>query len=66
MNHACAEGDGGNVPLSGGTQTQDKSQGSDRQACLIGMANNRRIEERGGFQRVFGQKVRADQKLSLL
>ncbi len=32
---------------------------------LVRMRDDGRIEQRGGFQRVFGQKIGADQQLSL-
>src|ERR1039457_4893631 len=50
-----------NVPLPGGTQAEDEPQSACRETRLIRMRNDRRIEQRRGFQRIFGQKIGTNQ-----
>ena len=47
-------------------KAENESQSAGRQVSLIRVRNDRRIEKRGGFQRVFGQEIGTDQEASLL
>ena len=65
MNDAGSKGDGGNVTFPSGAQAENESQSAGRQISLIGVRNDGRIEERSGFQGIFGQEIGADQEASL-
>ncbi len=54
---------GGNVPLTRGTQAHDKAQAALGDTTLIRMRHHRRIEQSGGLQRILTGKQRANQKL---
>lgn len=54
------------MSFPGGTQAEDKAHGAGWQIGLVRVRNDGRIEYGRGFQRVFGQEVRADQQLPLL
>ena len=66
MDDAGSERDGRNVPFPGGAQAENEAQRAGRQAGLIGVRNDRGIEQGRGFQRVFGQEVGADQQPPVL
>ena len=53
------------MSFPGGAQAENEPQSAGRQTGLIGVRNDGRIEQRGGFQRVFGQEIGADQQLPL-
>ena len=53
------------MSFPGGAQAENKPQRAGRQTRLIGVRNDRRIEQGGGFQGVFGQEIGADQQSSL-
>ena len=53
------------MPFSGGAQAEDESQRAGWQTRLIGVRDDGGIEQRSGFQRVFGQEIGADQQPSL-
>ena len=61
---ARAKFDGGNVALARGAQAHRKTQIARRHVGLIRMRDDGRIKKRGGFQRVFAGKKRADEKLA--
>ncbi len=65
MDNAGSKRDGGDVPFSSGAQAENEPQRSSLQARLIGVRDDGGIEQRRGFQRVFRQKVGADQEPSL-
>src|ERR1051326_5066328 len=65
MNDTGPEGDGRNVPFSGGAQVEDKAQGPRRKFRLVRVRNDGRIEEGGRLQGVLGQEIASDQQLSL-
>ena len=65
MDNAGTKSDGRNVSFPGGAQAENESQGAGRQTGLVGMRHDGRIEQRRGFQRVFGQEIGADQESSL-
>ena len=62
MDDSGSKRDGRNMPFASGAQAEHESQRASRQARLIGVRNDRRIEQRRGFQRVFGQEIGADQQ----
>ena len=53
------------MSFPGGAQAENEPQSAGRQVSLIGVRNDGGIEQRGGFQRVFGQEIGADQEPSL-
>src|SRR5258708_17543747 len=65
MDDTGPERDGRNVPFSGGAQAENEPQGSSWKTGLIGMRHDGGIEQRSGFQRVFGEEIGPDQQLSL-
>src|ERR1700735_5266317 len=64
--NAGPKSDGRNVSLPGGAQAEDKTQSAGWQASLVGMRDDGGIEQGSGFERIFGQEIRADEQLSLL
>jgi hypothetical protein len=66
MDDAGSKCDGGDVPFAGGAQAENEPQSATIEAGLIGMRDDGRIEESGGFQGVFSQEIGADQEASLL
>ena len=51
------------MPLAGRAKAHNEPQGPVRHAGLVGMGNNRRIEERGRFEGVLAGKKRAYEQL---
>ena len=64
MDDAGSESDGGNVAFPGGAQAENEPQGAGREAGLVGVRNDRWIEQGSGFQGVFGEEIGADQEPS--
>ena len=52
------------MPFAGGAQAENEPQSAGWQAGLIGVRNDGGIEQRRGFQGVFGQEIGADQQPS--
>ena len=50
MDDSGSKRDGRNVPFAGGAQAENEPQSAHWQARLIGMRDDGRIEQRGGFQ----------------
>jgi hypothetical protein len=65
MDGTGSKGDGRNVPFPGGAEAENEAQRASWNASLVGVRNDGRIEQRGGFERVFGEEIRADQQPSL-
>ena len=53
------------MSFPGGAQAENEPQSAGRQTGLVGMRHDGGIEQRSGFQRVFGQEIGADQQSSL-
>src|SRR5258706_148932 len=62
-NRSRAESDGGNVTFTRGPQTQDETKRSPGQIGLVRMRHDGRIEQRGGFRRIFVREVSSDERL---
>ena len=54
------------MPFSGGPQAENEPQSARRQVSLIGVRDNGGIEQRSGFQRIFGEETGADQQAPLI
>ncbi len=64
VDDAGAKFDRGNVTFAGGAQAEDEAQFARRETGLVGVRDDRGIEERGGFERVFAGEERADVELA--
>ena len=49
------------MPFADGAQTENEAQGAFRHARLVGMRHDAGIEQRRGFERIFVEKIGADQ-----
>ncbi len=65
MDDTGSKRDGRNVSFPSGAQAENEPQRAGRQTGLVGVRHDGRIEQGGGFQRVFGQEIGADQQPSL-
>ena len=64
VDHAGAKFDGRDVPFAGGAQAHDEAERIRREPALIWMRDDRGVEERGGFERVFAGEQGADEELA--
>ncbi len=58
-----AKRDRGDVAFARGPEAQDEPQRAGRQVRLVRMRHDRRIEQRGGFERILVTKIGAEQEL---
>src|ERR1051326_3538802 len=65
VDNTGSKSDGGNMPLSRGPQAEDKTQSVRRRVRLVGVRDNRRIEQCCRFQGVFANEIRTNQQLAL-
>ena len=66
MNDSAAKGDRGDVSFSGRAQAKNEAHRARRQVRLVRVRHHRWTEQGSRFQRVFRQKVGADQQPPLL
>ena len=65
IDDAGAEDDGGDVPLAGRPQTHDEPHRAGGNVALVVMRDDRRIEERRGFERILRGQVGSDQHAAI-
>ena len=49
------------MPLADPAQRQDEADRAVRAVALVGMGDDAGVEQRGGFERIFGAAIAADQ-----
>jgi hypothetical protein len=65
VDDSSSKSDGGDMPLPGGAQAEDKTQSAGRQVRLVRVRDDRWIEQRCRFQGEFANEIGTDQQLSL-